>query len=79
MTDFYFLNVFFLYLSALIRYQVIGMNNVAVPTHFFKAVVCESEGGELSMESYVMPNRPIPDEVPIQSFMVSLCVGGGMY
>lgn len=50
------------------------MNNVAVPTHFFKVVVCEGDGGggggDLSMEAYVMPNQPIPDDVPLQNFMV---------
>ena len=55
------------------RSQVIGQNNVAVPTHFFKVVVGEvaSGGGDLEMEAYVMPNEAIPDSAPIASFQVS--------
>jgi len=54
-----------------IKYQVIGKNNVAVPTHFFKVIVGEMEGsGDLEMEAYVLPNEKIPDHVPIQTFQV---------
>jgi len=53
----------------LCRYQVIGSNNVAVPTHFFKVVVGESSG-QLDLEAYVMPNEAIPDETPIEKFQV---------
>ena len=54
-----------------IKYQVIGKNNVAVPTHFFKVVVGEMEGSrDLEMEAYVLPNEKIPDHVPIQTFQV---------
>ncbi|XP_026750472.1 endonuclease G, mitochondrial [Galleria mellonella] len=54
-----------------VKYQVIGANTVAVPTHFYKVVVAEAATGQLHMESYVMPNQKIPDETPITSFMVS--------
>ena len=54
-----------------IKYQVIGKNNVAVPTHFFKVIVGEMEGSrDLEMEAYVLPNEKIPDHVPIQTFQV---------
>ncbi|XP_026728286.1 endonuclease G, mitochondrial [Trichoplusia ni] len=53
-----------------VRYQVIGANTVAVPTHFYKVVVCEAPDGTLDMEAYVMPNQKIPDETPVSSFMV---------
>ncbi len=46
------------------------MNNVSVPTHFFKVLVAETDSSELHMEAYVMPNQPIDDNVPIQNFMV---------
>lgn len=52
------------------KYEVIGNNHVAVPTHFFKVVVCESPEGKLELESYVMPNEVIPDETPLESFRV---------
>jgi len=50
---------------------VIGENNVAVPTHFFKIIVGEFETTkDLEMEAYVLPNEAIPDHVPIHSFQV---------
>jgi len=55
-----------------VRYQVIGKNHVAVPTHFFKIVVAETPNNELHMQSFVMPNQPIPDETPLTKFLVSL-------
>lgn len=53
-----------------VKYEVIGTNNVAVPTHFFKVVVCETKDGQLEMESYVMPNDKISDDTPLESFRV---------
>ncbi|KAF2884173.1 hypothetical protein ILUMI_22000 [Ignelater luminosus] len=53
-----------------VKYEVIGANHVAVPTHFFKVVVGEKSNGELEMESYVMPNQRIDDSVPLTSFQV---------
>lgn len=54
-----------------IRYQVIGANSVAVPTHFYKVVVCESADGRLEMESYVMPNKIIENTTPLTVFQVN--------
>ncbi|XP_071038342.1 endonuclease G, mitochondrial [Parasteatoda tepidariorum] len=53
-----------------VKYQVIGKNNVAVPTHFFKVVVYETENREFDMETYVMPNTVIDENVPLKSFLV---------
>jgi endonuclease G len=53
-----------------VKYEVIGSSNVAVPTHFFKVVVCETGDGKLEMEAYVMPNEVISDETPLESFRV---------
>ncbi|KAL1123340.1 hypothetical protein AAG570_002425 [Ranatra chinensis] len=53
-----------------VKYQVIGSNNVAVPTHFFKVVVMETNDGKLHMEAYVMPNEPIDDNTPLTVFQV---------
>ncbi|KAJ0171455.1 hypothetical protein K1T71_013005 [Dendrolimus kikuchii] len=53
-----------------VKYQVIGANTVAVPTHFYKVVVGEAPNGSLDMEAYVMPNQKIPDETPVSAFMV---------
>ena len=54
-----------------VKYQVIGNNNVAVPTHFFKVLVGELDNHQLEMEAYVLPNEAIPDNVAIASFQVS--------
>ncbi|KAI8432708.1 hypothetical protein MSG28_013671 [Choristoneura fumiferana] len=53
-----------------VKYQVIGANSVAVPTHFYKVVVGEASNGSLDMEAYVMPNQKIPDDTPVANFMV---------
>jgi len=50
---------------------VIGKNNVAVPTHFFKILVMESDNQKLDMEAYVMPNAVISDDTPLNVFQVS--------
>ncbi|XP_077283421.1 endonuclease G, mitochondrial [Arctopsyche grandis] len=52
------------------RYQTIGANSVAVPTHFYKVIVGESPDGNLDLECFCMPNQVIPDDVPITSFQV---------
>jgi len=59
-----------------VKYQVIGKNNVAVPTHFFKVILGENSGdsssssSHLEMEAYVLPNQPIPDHVALHTFQV---------
>lgn len=53
-----------------VKYQVIGKNNVAVPTHFYKVVVAEAADGQLDMEAYVMPNQVIDNETPLTAFQV---------
>lgn len=55
-----------------VKYEVIGANHVAVPTHFFKVVVSETSQGQLEMEAYVLPNQVIPNETPLTSFQVSI-------
>lgn len=62
-----------------VKYEVIGANHVAVPTHFFKVVVGESESGELHMESYVMPNEVIANDVPLTNFQVCININELIY
>lgn len=38
-------------------FQVIGANNVAVPTHFFKVILAETSPGNFEMECFVLPNQ----------------------
>lgn len=60
--------------KAYVRYQVIGVNNVAVPTHFYKVIVGETSDGYLDMESYVLPNDVISDDTPLNVFQVRLSI-----
>ncbi|OAD57725.1 Endonuclease G, mitochondrial [Eufriesea mexicana] len=53
-----------------VRYEVIGANHVAVPTHFYKIVVGETHDSKLEMEAFVMPNTPIDDNAPLTNFQV---------
>lgn len=56
------------------RYEVIGSNHVAVPTHFYKIVVGETADSKLEMEAFVMPNAPIDSKVPLQNFQVNFSI-----
>ncbi|EDW62112.1 endonuclease G, mitochondrial isoform X1 [Drosophila virilis] len=53
-----------------IKYEVIGANTVAVPTHFYKVIVGEAADQRLHMEAYVMPNQVISNDTPLQVFQV---------
>uniref|UniRef100_A0A8R1DTQ7 NUC domain-containing protein n=1 Tax=Caenorhabditis japonica TaxID=281687 RepID=A0A8R1DTQ7_CAEJA len=55
-----------------VKYQVIGDNNVAVPTHFFKVALFEVTPGKFELESYILPNAVIEDTVDISKFHVPL-------
>ncbi|CAI5682521.1 unnamed protein product [Oreochromis niloticus] len=51
-----------------VRYQVIGRNHIAVPTHFFK----QADGKGVELRSYVLPNEPISEQVPLERFLVPI-------
>lgn len=52
---------------------MIGANNVAVPTHFFKAVAVQgSPGGGWKTYAWVMPNQSLPEGTRVNSFAVPL-------
>ncbi|KAL4218992.1 hypothetical protein ACF0H5_021576 [Mactra antiquata] len=55
-----------------VKYEVIGQSNVAVPTHFFKVVAIETNAGEFEILSFVLPNQPIQDDVPLKNFLTPL-------
>lgn len=54
-----------------VKYQVIGSNQVAVPTHFFKVIIGQQNNGELDIYSYLMPNKPIDNATPLDQFLVA--------
>ncbi|KAK7933678.1 hypothetical protein WMY93_004574 [Mugilogobius chulae] len=56
-----------------VSYPVLGRNHVAVPTHFFKVLILELPDGQgVELRSYVMPNRPIPEQTPLEHFLVPI-------
>ncbi|KAA0714301.1 Endonuclease G, mitochondrial [Triplophysa tibetana] len=55
-----------------VKYQVVGTNHVAVPTHFFKVVILEKQRGDVELRSYVMPNMPVEEKIPLERFLVPI-------
>ncbi|EDW66027.2 endonuclease G, mitochondrial [Drosophila virilis] len=57
-----------------IRHQVIGMNTVAVPTHFFKVIIAECKEHEdlPYMEGYVVPNTEVENNLELSAFMSNI-------
>lgn len=55
-----------------VRYRVLGMAQVAVPTHFFKVLLCERRDGTIDVESFVMPNAPIDSSLALNAFHTPL-------
>lgn len=52
-----------------VEYDVIGTHQVAVPTHMFKAILAEGKDGSTAVATFVVPNAPVPDELPLTSFL----------
>uniref|UniRef100_G3UKE6 Endonuclease n=1 Tax=Loxodonta africana TaxID=9785 RepID=G3UKE6_LOXAF len=55
-----------------VKYQVIGKNHVAVPTHFFKVLILEAASGQIELRSYVMPNATVDEAIPLERFLVPI-------
>lgn len=54
------------------NYKTIGPNHVAVPTHFYKIVVCCTEAGEnLDAIAFILPNQQNPDN-KLPQFITSI-------
>ena len=51
-----------------IKYQVIGSNDVAVPSHFYKVIMLEDEEGKREVQAYILPNAIIPSNTPLDTF-----------
>jgi len=54
-----------------VRYQVLGENNVAVPTHYFKVIHGKKDNAFIT-EAYILPNQPIDNQLPLSTFRVTL-------
>lgn len=55
-----------------VKYQVIGPNDVAVPTHFFKVVSTEDRQGRKETKAYILPNEAIPSNTPLDTFKTTI-------
>eukprot|EP00055_Hartaetosiga_balthica_P002083 m.2727 g.2727 ORF g.2727 m.2727 type:complete len:398 (+) comp1910_c0_seq2:105-1298(+) len=57
----------------MMKYEVIGRHQVAVPTHVFKVIVAENEDGkDRVFGAFLMENKPIKDQKPLYSYQVPL-------
>ena len=55
--------------NKVIMHEVVGKNNVHVPTHMFKIIRLEDpDKGLIASVAFIMPNRPIPQERPVESY-----------
>ncbi|KAJ9051632.1 nuclease [Entomophthora muscae] len=57
-----------------VQYEVIGNPpNIAVPTHFFKVILAiPHDSSKPSLAGFLLPNRVIPDNVPLTQFQVPI-------
>ena len=54
-----------------VKYQVIGENDVAVPTHLFKVILVERNDDFPMMGAFIVPNEKIKTQ-PLKNFQVTL-------
>ncbi|XP_038045586.1 endonuclease G, mitochondrial-like [Patiria miniata] len=57
-----------------VKYEVIGTNSVAVPTHFFKVVLGETKNQSYDLRAFVVPNKATSDDTPLKNFLVPIDV-----
>ncbi len=55
-----------------IKYQVIGPNDVAVPTHFFKVITLEDWQGIQERRAYILPNQEIASKASLDQFKTTI-------
>lgn len=60
--------------SRTVCYQLIGKDDVAVPTHLYKVILAQNDSSpdSLALGAFVVPNAPIGFERPLTEFQVSL-------
>src|SRR6185295_1827713 len=54
-----------------VKFQVIGPNDVAVPTHFFKIITLDDWQGMQETQAYILPNEEIAAKTPFDCFWKS--------
>ena len=55
-----------------IYFQVIGPNEVAVPTHFYKVILVEKDDEPLALGTFVVPNKQLSPETQLTEFSYPL-------
>lgn len=55
-----------------VKYQVIGKNQVAVPTHLYKVIVADSANSKQFIAAFLVPNKPITFESKLRDFEIDL-------
>ncbi len=55
-----------------VKYQLIGKNDVAVPTHFFMLIFVELPSSKIMAKSYILPNKAIEAKTPLKKFSASV-------
>jgi endonuclease G len=55
-----------------VKYRVIGPNDVAVPSHFFKVLILEDKQGKKERIAYILPNYEIPLDTPFEAFKTTV-------
>ena len=51
-----------------VKYEVIGNNDVAVPTHFFKVILLEDPNKDKEVLAFILPNENIPPSLSFHDF-----------
>jgi endonuclease G len=55
-----------------VKYQVIGKNDIAVPTHFFKVIHLEDKNGFCTTQAYIFPNTQIQSNASLDAFQTNV-------
>jgi endonuclease G, mitochondrial len=55
-----------------VKYQVIGQNDVSVPTHFFKVIFLEDWKGKIETRAYILPHEPIQPNTSLEKFLTTI-------
>ena len=50
----------------------IGRNDVAVPTHFYKVILCEHDADTIELFAFIVPNQLQPISGSPEAFLVSV-------
>lgn len=55
-----------------VKYEVIGQNDISVPTHFFKVITMKDWKGDQETMAYILPNAEISQDTNFESFRTTV-------